>query len=95
MLVIIVLLVVFTARAATKRNRALADGSLTLVDETNTLAVVGFVLAFFGGLPGVIISHVALSQIKRTNERGWGLAVAGLWIGYAAIGFMVLAATTP
>lgn len=90
----IILPIIFVAPAIRKRKRALADGSLKLVDEANTLAIVGFVLAFFGGLPGIIISHVALSQIKRTNERGWGLAVAGLWIGYAAAGFTILAVMT-
>lgn len=89
----IILPIIFVAPATRRRRRALAHGSLKLADETNTLAIVGFVLAFFGGLPGIVISHVALSQIKRTNERGWELTVAGLWIGYAMAGFTILSAT--
>ena len=40
------------------------------------------------GIPATLIPHynrvkrVALGQIKRTHERGWGFAVSALWIGY-------------
>lgn len=87
-----VLPIVFVARAAGKRKRAIADGSLQLAEKTNTLSIVGFVLVFFGAVPGIIVSHIALSQIKRTNERGWGLSVAALWIGYASVGSTILLA---
>jgi hypothetical protein len=35
----------------------------------------------------VIAGHVALSQIKRTGQRGAGLAIAGLILGYLEIAF--------
>ena len=38
----------------------------------------------------VITGHVALSQIKRTGQRGAGLAIAGLVLGYLEIVFYVL-----
>ncbi|ARC55533.1 hypothetical protein AS850_00390 [Frondihabitans sp. 762G35] len=51
----------------------------------NTLAIVGFVLAFVINIAGLVVSIVALSQIKRTGERGRGLALAGIIIGAVSI----------
>ena len=36
-------------------------------------------------VPAVILGHVARSNIKRTGERGDGLAIAGLVLGYLGI----------
>jgi len=58
--------------------------------RTNTLAIVGFVLSFVVSVAGIVCSHIALSQIKRTGEGGHGLALAGLIIGYVFTGFWVL-----
>jgi Domain of unknown function (DUF4190) len=44
----------------------------------------------FGGLIAVITGHVARHQIKRTGEAGGNLALAGLIVGYVAIGLTVL-----
>lgn len=60
------------------------------VQRTNTLAIVGFVLSFFVSVGAVVVSHIALSQIKRTGEGGHGLAIAGLIIGYVGIALGVL-----
>ena len=54
-------------------------------DRYNVLAIVGFVLAFFISLGAVICGHIALAQIARTGERGHGLALAAVIIGYAGI----------
>lgn len=51
----------------------------------NTLAIVGFILAFFVSLVGAILGFVALSQIKRTGEQGRGLAIAAIIIGLVEI----------
>lgn len=56
----------------------------------NTLAIVGFVLAFFVSLAAIVCGHIALSQIKRTGERGHGLALAAVIIGYAGVAFWLL-----
>ena len=48
--------------------------------KTNTCAVVGFILSFFCGFAGLIISIIALNQIKKTGEKGKGLAIAGIVI---------------
>ncbi|MGN6427459.1 DUF4190 domain-containing protein [uncultured Leifsonia sp.] len=57
----------------------------------NVMAIVGFILAFFISVVGVILGFVALSQIKRTGEQGRGLAIAAIIIGFVeiAIGIIV------
>jgi hypothetical protein len=82
--------VVFVVRASRRRRRAVQNGELVVQDKTNVLAIIAFVVVFFGALPGVIIGHIALYQVKKTNEKGWGLAVAALWIGYAAIALLIM-----
>lgn len=52
--------------------------------KTNTLAIAALISSFFIGVTGVILGHIALHQIKTTGERGRGLAVAALVIGYAS-----------
>lgn len=51
----------------------------------NTLAVVALISAFVLSLGAVIAGHISLSQIKRTDERGWALAVTALVIGYLGL----------
>ena len=63
----------------------------------NTMALVGFILSLCGlisgitAIPGIVLSHIGLSQIKRTGESGRGFAVAGLIVGYCLVGLSVLA----
>jgi hypothetical protein len=62
----------------------------------NTMALVGFILSLCGAatgitaIPGIVLSHIGLSQIKRTGESGHGFAVAGLVVGYCLVGLSVL-----
>ena len=51
-------------------------------ERYNVLAIVSLISAFFVSLAAVITGHIALSQIKRTGEKGRGLAIAGLVLGY-------------
>lgn len=46
--------------------------------KTNTLAIVGLVIAFIVPLIGMILSIVALNQIKKSKENGKGAAIAGI-----------------
>ncbi|PXA80979.1 DUF4190 domain-containing protein [Auritidibacter sp. NML120636] len=55
----------------------------------NTMAIVGFVFSLLIPIVGVICSHISLSQIKKTGERGRGLALAGAIIGWVVIGLVV------
>lgn len=54
-------------------------------EKYNVLAIVAFVLSFFISIAAIVLGHLALSQVNRTNERGWGLAVAALCLGYAGL----------
>jgi hypothetical protein len=44
----------------------------------------------FAAIPAVILGHLARAQIKQTGERGDGMALAGLVLGYMGIGIWVL-----
>jgi hypothetical protein len=44
---------------------------------------VAFVFAFVFFPVGIITGHIALARINRTGERGRGLALAAVIIGYA------------
>ncbi|HEX8995541.1 MAG TPA: DUF4190 domain-containing protein [Ktedonobacterales bacterium] len=55
---------------------------------TSGMAIASLVCSLLGiGLVGVILGHLALNEIKRTNgyTQGRGLAIAGLIIGYLQI----------
>jgi hypothetical protein len=65
---------------------------------TNSLAIAAFVcgIASFCGLgplaaiPAIIVGHMAMRQIRRTRERGQGLAKAGLILGYVSLALIAL-----
>ena len=63
----------------------------------NTMALVGFILSLSAVatgitlIPGIVLSHIGLNQIKRTGESGHGFALAGLIVGYCLVGLSVLA----
>jgi Domain of unknown function (DUF4190) len=47
------------------------------------VVAVAFVIAVFtGAICAIIIGHWARARIRRTGERGRGLAAAGLVVGY-------------
>ena len=57
----------------------------------NALALVSFIGSFFVSLVGIICGHIALSQIKKSGERGRGFALAGTIIGYVSAAITILA----
>lgn len=66
--------------------------------RTNTLAILSlvaslagvFVLPFVGQIAGIVLGHVSLSQLKERAEKGRGMAIAGLIVGYATLALGVL-----
>ena len=63
------------------------------VRRTNGFAVGSLVcgiVPFFGGIPAVILGHYARGQIRKSGERGDGMAVAGLILGYLWVSLWVL-----
>lgn len=60
----------------------------------NPLAVISLVTSILPlQLVGVITGHIALSQIKRTGDRGHGLALAGVIVGYVGGALTILVLT--
>jgi hypothetical protein len=58
--------------------------------KTNTLAIWGFILAILLPLIGLILSIIAISQIKKSNEGGKGLAIAGIVIASILLFFQLI-----
>jgi uncharacterized membrane protein len=65
------------------RNNSMATAALIL-------GGLEFFTAGLTAIPAVICGHIARGQIKQTGEEGNGMAVAGLVLGYLAIGFVAL-----
>ncbi len=72
--------------------------------QTSALAIVSLVfgllgwslLPLIGSVVAIVTGHMARSEIRREPERfeGDGLAVAGLVLGYLAIGISILLLVT-
>ena len=58
--------------------------------KTNIIAILSIALVWVSSLAGIILGHIALSQIKTSGEKGRGLAIAGLAIGYTGTIFIGL-----
>jgi Domain of unknown function (DUF4190) len=58
---------------------------------TNGLAIASLITAFtgflccIGSIVAIVLGTIALDQIKRTREGGYGLAVAGIVLGAAGL----------
>lgn len=65
------------------------SAALVNPNRLNTLAVLALVFGILGGYLAIVFGHIAKRQIKRTSERGSGLATAGLVLGYAWLGATV------
>ena len=69
------------------------------IKPANSMAVAsmifGLATPLFGltAIPAVILGHKARRQMRYTGERGNGMALTGLVIGWAAIGLFVLLVT--
>ncbi|WP_139415860.1 DUF4190 domain-containing protein [Agromyces laixinhei] len=55
-------------------------------EKWNILSIIGFVIVFFGfSVISIILGFIGLSQIKKTGERGRGLAIWAIVLGFASI----------
>jgi hypothetical protein len=67
-------------------------------EKTNTLAIISlvaslagvFIVPIIGQIVGIITGHMGLKQIKERAEKGHGLALAGVIIGYVTLGLTIL-----
>lgn len=63
----------------------------------NVMSIVAFVFAFVFSPVGIILGIIALVQIRRTGQRGHGLALAAVILGvvFLLIGIIVDATVLP
>ena len=62
---------------------------------TNGMAIASLVLGilwldWIGSILALIFGYIALSQIKRRQQGGRALAIAGIILGWIGIGFLLL-----
>lgn len=65
----------------------MASSEKNPLGSLNIMAVAGFALAFMCTAAGLVVSIIALGQIKRSDgaQTGRGLALAGLGISFLKI----------
>nr|WP_246306445.1 MULTISPECIES: DUF4190 domain-containing protein [Herbiconiux] len=57
----------------------------------NVLAIVAFVISLLSfNVIAIVLGAIALSQIKKTGEKGRGLALAAIIIGAVTIVFYIV-----
>lgn len=55
-------------------------------EKWNVLSIVAFVIVFLGfSLISIILGFIGLNQIKKTGERGRGLAIWAIVLGFVTI----------
>jgi hypothetical protein len=65
------------------RRSELMPAGLPTLPTTSALAITGFVLAFFIGVVGLVLSILGLRACRKSEGRiaGAGLAIAGIAVG--------------
>jgi hypothetical protein len=58
--------------------------------DVNVLAILSVIFAFVFAPAGVVLGHRGLIQIRRTGQRGRGLALAGLILSYVCLAVAVV-----
>ena len=60
--------------------------------DLNDLAVLALIASCVGlSVPGLVMGHIALRQIKKTGETGHGFALAAVIVGYVITVLVLLA----
>lgn len=74
-----------------------AGAAYSYAPRTNPLAIASLAVSLgallvglLASIAGVILGHIALSQIRRRGEGGRGLAIGGLIAGYVIGGLMLI-----
>lgn len=80
--------------AASAADSGVSAYAVAQQTRTNTLAVLALVFSILGGWIGVLLGHIALWQINRSSERGRGLAIAALIVGYGWLALYVAGTIT-
>lgn len=67
-----------------------ALNSATNINQSNTMATVGFVFSFFIAIVGLICSIIGLKRAPELGGNGKGLAIAGIIISIISIIFTII-----
>ena len=66
-------------------------------DKTSGLAIAALacgigqiLIGVFAGIPAIILGHLARRRIRQTGERGAGIALAGLILGYVGVALVII-----
>lgn len=69
--------------AADYRSAGLREPAVQSPDRTNPFAITAMILGIIGGsVLAIAFGFIAKSQIRRTGERGSGMATAGIVLGF-------------
>ena len=61
-------------------------------EKWNILSIIAFIIVFFGfSLISIILGFIGLNQIKKTGERGRGLAIWAIVLGFVSIVIGIIA----
>ncbi len=63
---------------------------LSIISLVASIAGFLWILPVIGPIAAVVTGHISLGQIKRTGEKGRGMALAGTIVGWVGIGAIVL-----
>ncbi|MFB2554720.1 DUF4190 domain-containing protein [Herbiconiux liangxiaofengii] len=70
----------------TNYNPTPAYSAAPVEQKYNVLAIVAFVISLLSfNVIAIVLGAIALNQIKKTGEKGRGLALAGVIIGAVSI----------
>lgn len=59
--------------------------------KLNVLSLVSLGFSVIGGvLPAIVLGHISLAQIKKTQQEGRVMAIIALVLGYLQVGFWVI-----
>lgn len=90
-----VILAVVVGKRASRRDAELRQVSGADPNSSNLLALLSLIFSLLGAsVVAIVLGHIALVQINRTGQRGRGLCVAGLIIGYFALIVTIIAVIT-
>ena len=61
-------------------------------EKWNVLSIIAFIIVFFGfSVISIILGFIGLNQIKKTGERGRGLAIWAIVLGFVSIVIGIIA----
>ncbi|WP_158861801.1 DUF4190 domain-containing protein [Leifsonia sp. AG29] len=82
--------VVSPASAADAPRETPTDALAAPTARYNVLSLIGVVVVSMNPILGVVLAHIGFGQLRRTGERGRGLAITTLILGYGLLALTVV-----